>query len=91
MNPGRACTCGQTSTGVPQPELLADGWTVWHLSTTYVTCPECTQEIETLECFVKTHDKTRAELNKILTSEGLEKLDAAQADLEHRVLFGDES
>jgi hypothetical protein len=45
----RACTCGETSEGVPLPELLAEGWIVWHAKVAYLTCPECSATIARLE------------------------------------------
>jgi hypothetical protein len=54
----RDCTCGETADGVPLPELLAEGWKVWHAKeaaigcyreVTYLTCPECSATIRRLE------------------------------------------
>jgi hypothetical protein len=45
----RTCTCGESANGVPLPELLAEGWTVWHAKVAYLTCPECSATIARLE------------------------------------------
>ncbi len=49
MVASRACTCGETANGVSLPELLAEGWTVWHLGDSHMTCPRCSAVIARLE------------------------------------------
>jgi hypothetical protein len=45
----RACSCGTSADGVPLPDLLGEGWSVWHNGDTYLTCPDCSVTIEQLE------------------------------------------
>jgi hypothetical protein len=45
----RTCPCGVTSDGFSLPELLAEGWTVWHLGESHMTCPRCSAVIARLE------------------------------------------
>jgi hypothetical protein len=49
----RDCTCGATADGVALPELLKEGWTVWHAKVAYLTCPECSAIIARLERAVR--------------------------------------
>jgi hypothetical protein len=49
----RACTCGESADGVSLPDLLGEGWSVWHNGDTYLTCPDCSVTIEQLEDAVR--------------------------------------
>jgi hypothetical protein len=46
----RDCTCGESANGVSLPELLEEGWRVWHAGgVASMTCPECSATIARLE------------------------------------------